>query len=145
MSGLVVLPASYLEILDKLQKRLSKIVALHLLSLLNLWLVVKIWPALVFSMGITYGRCLSERLSCCCFFFVVVVVFFLFLILLGGPLIILICSLILLSTFLKCYKDVSNQFLSTGIIWLQNAFLWHLIYLAQSLESIDIFYLFIFY
>ena len=136
MSGLVVLPASYLEILDKLQKRLSKIVALHLLSLLNLWLVVKIWLALVFSMGITYGRCLSERLNC----------FFFFVPYSTGR------STDYSNMFLdfavnipKCYKDVSNEFLSTGIIWLQSAFLWYLIYLAQSLESIDIFYLFIFY
>ena len=100
--------ASNLEMLDKLQKRLSKIVALHMLSLLNLWLVVKIWPALVFSMGITYGRCLSERLSCLFFFFVSYST--------GRSTDYSNMFLDFAVNIPKCYKDVSNQFLSTGII-----------------------------
>ena len=40
MSGLV-LPVCYLYMLDKLQKRVSRTVGLHLLPLLNPWLIVE--------------------------------------------------------------------------------------------------------
>ena len=35
----------YLELLDKLQNRYAGLLVLHLLLLLNPWLIVKIWPA----------------------------------------------------------------------------------------------------
>ena len=38
-------PSCYLELLDKLQKQICRTVVLHLLLLLNLWLIVKMWPA----------------------------------------------------------------------------------------------------
>ena len=43
-------PSCYLELLDKPQKRLWSVwLVLHLLLPLNPWLIVKMWPALVFS------------------------------------------------------------------------------------------------
>ena len=38
-------PSCYLELLDKLQKRICRILVLHLLLLLNPWLIVQMWPA----------------------------------------------------------------------------------------------------
>ena len=38
-------PSCYLEYLDKLQKQICRIVVLHLLLLLNPWLIVEMWPA----------------------------------------------------------------------------------------------------
>ena len=38
-------PSWYLELLDKLQKRKYRTVVLHLLLLLNPWLIVEMWPA----------------------------------------------------------------------------------------------------
>ena len=37
-------PSCYLDLLDKLQKRICRIV-LHLLLLLNPWLIIEMWPA----------------------------------------------------------------------------------------------------
>ena len=39
-------PSCYLELLDKLQKQIcAGLLVLHLLLLLNLWLIVEMWPA----------------------------------------------------------------------------------------------------
>ena len=38
-------PSCYLELLDKLQNRYAGLLVLHLLLLLNPWLIVEIWPA----------------------------------------------------------------------------------------------------
>ena len=38
-------PSCYLDLLGKLQKRISGLLVLHLLLLLNPWLIVEIWPA----------------------------------------------------------------------------------------------------
>ena len=46
-------PSCFLELLEKPQKRIWRTVALHLLPLLNPWLIVKMLPAYVFSTGIT--------------------------------------------------------------------------------------------
>ena len=35
----------YLELLDKLQKRILRLLVLHLLLLLKPWLIIKMWPA----------------------------------------------------------------------------------------------------
>ena len=38
-------PSCYLELLDKLQKQYAGLLVLHLLLLLNPWLIVEMWPA----------------------------------------------------------------------------------------------------
>ena len=38
-------PSFYSELLDKLQKRIFRLLDLHLLPVLNPWLIVKMWPA----------------------------------------------------------------------------------------------------
>ena len=38
-------PSSFLELLDKLQNKYAGLLFLHLLLLLNPWLIVKMWPA----------------------------------------------------------------------------------------------------
>ena len=38
-------PSYYLELLDKLRKQYAGLLVLHLLLLLNPWLIVKMWPA----------------------------------------------------------------------------------------------------
>ena len=38
-------PSCYLDLLDKLQKQICRIVGLHLLLLLSPWLIVEMWPA----------------------------------------------------------------------------------------------------
>ena len=38
-------PSCYLELLDKLQKEYAGLLVLHLLLLLNPWLIVKMWQA----------------------------------------------------------------------------------------------------
>ena len=38
-------PSCYLDLLDKLQKRYAELLVLHLLLLLNPWLIVEMWPA----------------------------------------------------------------------------------------------------
>ena len=38
-------PSCFLELLDKLQKQYAGLLVLHFLLLLNLWLIVKMWPA----------------------------------------------------------------------------------------------------
>ena len=81
-----------------------------------LWLIVEIWPAQVFSIGITLVDVLQNRLN-----------WFYFLFLEGGLLVILIDCMIFLSPFL----DVTSMSMSTvsflvqldrRILWLYSAF-----------------------
>ena len=45
-------PSCYLELLDNLKNKYAGLLVFHLLFFLNPWLIVKIWPAKVFSIGI---------------------------------------------------------------------------------------------
>ena len=91
-------PSCYLDLLDKLQKRICRIVGLHLLLHLNPWLIVEMWPPQVFSIGITLVDVLQNCLN-----------WFHLLFLQGGLLVILIDCMIFLSPFL----DVTRMSMST--------------------------------
>ena len=93
------------------------LVVLHLLLLLNSWLIIEIWQAYMFSVGITLVDYLQNCLNLFNFFFLE-----------GGLLVILIDSMIFLSPFL----DVTRTFMSivsflaqldSRIFFLLNAFL----------------------
>ena len=43
----------YLELLDKLKNEYVGLLVLHLLLLMNPWLIIEVWPAQVFSVRIT--------------------------------------------------------------------------------------------
>ena len=111
-------PSCYLELLDKLQKGICRADGLSLAASLEpLALIVVMWPAYVFSIGIT----LVDDLQNC-------VNWFHFLFLEGGLLVILIDCMIILSPFL----DITRMSISTvsflaqldsGILCLWNAFL----------------------
>ena len=73
------------------------LVVLHLLLLLNSWLIIEIWQAYMFSVGITLVDYLQNCLNLFNFFFLE-----------GGLLVILIDSMIFLSPFL----DVTRTFMS---------------------------------
>ena len=94
---------------------------LHLLLLLSLWLIFKIWPAEVFSTGTTLKDVFQNWLK-----------WFHFLFLEGGLFLILIDCMIFLSPFV----DVTRMSMSTisflaqvdsGILCLWNAFHWPMI------------------
>ena len=46
-------PSCYLELLDSYKSEYTGLLVLHLLLLLNPWLILKMWPAQGFSIGIT--------------------------------------------------------------------------------------------
>ena len=56
-------PSCYLESLDKLQKLICKLLVLRLLFLWKPWLILKMWPAYVFSIGITLVVVLQNWLN----------------------------------------------------------------------------------
>ena len=58
-------PSCYLELLDKLQKRIRRTFGPPLAASLELnpWLIVKMWPAKVFSIGITLVDVLQNWLN----------------------------------------------------------------------------------
>ena len=87
----------------KLLKRICKneyvgLLVLHFLLLLNPWLIIEMWPAKVFSIGITLVNVLWNWLN-----------WFHFLFVKGGILIILIGLMIFLPSFL----DVTRMSMST--------------------------------
>ena len=86
-------PNCYLELLDKLQKQICRTLVLHLLPLLNPWLIVEMQPAQVFSVSITL---VDVHLSSFYRFH--------FLFLEGGLLVILIDCMVFLSSFLDVTK-----------------------------------------
>ena len=45
-------PSCYVELLDNLKNKYAGLLVFHLLFFLNPWLIVEIWPAKVFSIGI---------------------------------------------------------------------------------------------
>ena len=78
------------------------LLVLHLLLLLNPWLIVEMWPAYIFSIGITLVDVLQNWLN-----------WFHFLFLEGGELVILIDCMIFLSPFLDVKGCLCQQFLSS--------------------------------
>ena len=91
-------PNCYLESLDKLQNEYAGLVVLLLLLLLNPWLIIEMWPAEVFSIGITLVDVVKIWLN-----------WFHFLFLEAGLLVILIDCMIFLSPF----PDVTRMSMST--------------------------------
>ena len=91
-------PNCYMELLDKLQNEYAGLLVFQLLLLLNPWLIIKMWLASVFSIGITLVDVLQNWLNR-----------FHFLFLEGGLLVILIDCMIFLSPFL----DVTRMSTST--------------------------------
>ena len=63
-------PNCFLNLLDKLHKNYAGLLVLHLLVLLNPWLIVKMWPAEVFPIGITLVNVLQNWLNWFHFLFV---------------------------------------------------------------------------
>ena len=47
-------PSCYLELLGKLQNEYAGLLVLHLLLLLNSWLIIEMWPTYAFFIGITF-------------------------------------------------------------------------------------------
>ena len=97
-------PSCYLESLDKLQKRICRTVGPSLALVLNPWLIVKMWPAYVCSVGITLVGVLQNWLN-----------LFHFLFLEWGLLVILIDCVIFLSSFL----DVTRVSMATASLLAQ--------------------------
>ena len=62
-------PRCYLELLDKLQKRICRIVGPSLAASLEPCRIVKMWPASVFPIGITLVDVLQNWLNCFHFLF----------------------------------------------------------------------------
>ena len=117
-SGLVPLVAT-LNCYTSYKNEYAGLLVLHLLLLLNPWL--KMWPALVFSVGITLVDVLQNRLNR-----------FLFLFLEGGLFVILIDCMIFLSPFLNVTRmsmptDSFLAQLDSGNVCLYNAFFWPMI------------------
>ena len=56
-------PSCYLELLDKLKNEYAGLLVLQLLLLLNSWLIVEMWQAKVFSIGITLVDVLQNWLN----------------------------------------------------------------------------------
>ena len=115
-------PSCYLKLLKRICKNeYVELLVLHFLLLLNPWLIIEMWPAKVFSIGITLVNVLWNWLN-----------WFHFLFIKGGILIILIGFMIFLQSFL----DVTMMSMSTvsflsqldsGVLCLYNVFLWPMI------------------
>ena len=93
------------------------LLVLHLMLLLNHWLIVQMWPAEIFSIGITLVDVLQNWFN-----------WFHFLFLEGGLLVILIDCMSFLSPFLDATRMSMSTVsffaqLDSGILYLQNAFL----------------------
>ena len=95
--GLVPLVATW-NCWTSYKNEYAGLLVLHLLLFLNPWLIVEMWPAQVFSIGITLVDVLQNWLN-----------WFHFLFLVGGVLVILIDCLIFLSPFL----DAARMSMST--------------------------------
>ena len=80
-------PQLLLELLDNYKNEHAGLLVLHLLLLLNPWLIIEMWPAEVFSMGITLIDVFQNWLNWSHFLF-----------LKGGPLVNLIDCMIYLSS-----------------------------------------------
>ena len=92
-------PSCYLKLLKRICKNeYVGLLVLHFLLLLNPWLIIEMWPAKVFSIGITLVNVLWNWLN-----------WFHFLFVKGGILIILIGLMIFLPSFL----DVTRMSMST--------------------------------
>ena len=92
-------PSCYLKLLKRICKNeYVGLLVLHFLLLLNPWLIIEMWPAKVFSIGITLINVLWNWLN-----------WFHFLFVKGGILIILIGLMIFLPSFL----DVTRMSMST--------------------------------
>ena len=92
-------PSCYLKLLKRICKNeYVGLLVLHFLLLLNPWLIIEMWPAKVFSIGITLVNVLWNWLN-----------WFHFLFVKGGILIILIGLMIFLPSFL----DVTRVSMST--------------------------------
>ena len=87
-----------LKLLDKLQKQICRTVGTSFAALLNPWLIVEMWSAWVFSIGITLVGVLQNRLN-----------LFHSFILVGGLLVILIDCMI----FLLLFLDVTRMSMRT--------------------------------
>ena len=107
-------PSCYLELLEKLQKRISRTVVLHLLLLFKPWLINE---SLVFSIGITLVDVHLNWFNWLHFLF-----------LKGGLLVILIDCMIFLSPFIGVTRMSTSTIsfftqLDSGILCIKNAFL----------------------
>ena len=92
-------PSCYLKLLKQICKNeYVGLLVLHFLLLLNPWLIIEMWPAKVFSIGITLVNVLWNWLN-----------WFHFLFVKGGILIILIGFMI----FLRSFLDVTRMSMST--------------------------------
>ena len=91
----ILLPSCYLDLLDKLQKQICRIVGP---SLANPWLIIEMWLCQVFSIGINLVNVLQKWLNWFHFHFLE-----------GGLLVILIDCMIFLSPFV----DVTRMSMST--------------------------------
>ena len=115
-------PSCYLKLLKRICKNeYVGLLVLHFLLLLNPWLIIEMWPAKVFSIGITLVNVLWNWLN-----------WFHFLFVKGGILIILIGLMIFLPSFL----DVTRMSMSTvsflsqldsGVLCLYYVSLWPMI------------------
>ena len=115
-------PSCYLKLLKRICKNeYVGLLVLHFLLLLNPWLIIEMWPAKVFSIGITLINVLWNWLN-----------WFHFLFVKGGILIILIGLMIFLPSFL----DVTRMSMSTvsflsqldsGVLCLYYVSLWPMI------------------
>ena len=56
-------PSCYLKLLDSYKNECAGLLVLHLLLLLNPWLIVEMWPAKVISIGITVVDVLQNWLN----------------------------------------------------------------------------------
>ena len=101
-------PNYNLGLLDKLKNEYVGLLVLHLLLLLNTWLIVKMWPAYIFSIGTIQVDVLQNWLN-----------WFHFLFLEEGLLIILIDCMIFWSPFLDVTRiSISTvSFLCTTWLW----------------------------
>ena len=88
----------YLKLLDKLQRKICGTVGTSFAALLNPWLIVEMWSAWVFSIGITLVDVHQNRLN-----------LFQSFILVGGLLVILIDRMI----FLLLFFDVTRMSMRT--------------------------------
>ena len=82
-------PQLLLELLDNYKNEHAGLLVLHLLLLLNPWLIIEMWPAYIFSIGIILVDVLQDWIN-----------WFQFLLLEGSLLVILIDCMIFLSPFL---------------------------------------------
>ena len=101
MSGLVSLIATW-KCQTSYKNKYAGLLVLHLLPLLNPWLIIEMWSAQVFSIGITLVDVLQNWLN-----------WFHFLFLVGGLLLVLTDCMIFLSPFLNVQGCLCQQFLSS--------------------------------